>query len=154
MSPAAAAARSPSPIRDFAAALHSRYMSRPRGSRGTLRNTRAGQFAIARTMPVARGPGHAHAPSSATRQFITSNRAPLEHVAVVAGLAGNAKLPAPVEFCHQRRHGHDRSAPAILERSPHAWLLAELDQVSRGWKRQLEASALAARQRLARRHPD
>src|SRR3954453_7788602 len=145
MSPAAAAARSPSPIRDFAAALHSRYMSRPRGSRGTLRNTRAGRFAIARTMPGARGPGPATPPSPPrgppplprAGPAPTSNRAHLEPVAVVACLAGNAKLPAAVEFCHHRHHGHVRSAPAILERSPHAWLLAELDQVSRGWKRQL-----------------
>src|SRR4051794_33590848 len=154
MSPAAAAARSPSPIRDFAAALHSRYMSRPRGSRG---NTTQHQGRTVRYRSNnAGGPRPRSGPRALLRAgpALTSNRAHLEHVAVVAGLAGNAKLPAAVEFCHHRHHGHDRPAPAILERSPHAWLLAELDQVSRGWKRQLEASALAARQRLARRHPD
>ena len=43
---------------------------------------------------------------------------------------------------------------AVIERRLHAALLAELDQVARGREWQLEAPALAAFQRLARRHPD
>ena len=43
---------------------------------------------------------------------------------------------------------------AVIQHRLHAWLLAEPDQIARGRERQLEAPALAAFERLARRHPD
>src|SRR3982074_533409 len=83
-----------------------------------------------------------------------SRRADLEPLAVVAGLEGNPKLPNAVAPGHHRHHGDDRFAHAVVERGLHVRLLAEPDQVARGRKRQLEPPALAAFERLARRHPD
>src|ERR1700724_3850412 len=83
-----------------------------------------------------------------------SRRADFKHLAVIAGLAWNAKLAATVELGHDGHHGHDRLAPAVVQRGTYAALLAELDQVACGRKRQLEPPALAAGQRLARRQPD
>src|SRR6185436_8025391 len=83
----------------------------------------------------------------------SADRADLEHLAVVTGFEGNPELAAAIVFGHHRRHGDDGFAAGVVERRLHAWLLAELDQVARGRERQLEAPALAALQRLARRHP-
>src|SRR5882724_7742132 len=83
-----------------------------------------------------------------------SGRADLEHVAIVAGLERDTKLTAAVELRHHGHHGDDRLAPGVVERGLYACLLAEPDQVARGRKRQLEPPALAAFERLARRHPD
>src|SRR6202011_4418028 len=83
-----------------------------------------------------------------------SRRADFEHLAVVAGLERDPKLPNAVALRHHRHHGNDRLAHAVVERGLHVWLLAEPDQVARGRKRQLEPPALAAVERLARRHPD
>src|SRR5258708_14355136 len=73
-----------------------------------------------------------------------SHRADFKYLAVVTGLKGNTKLTAAVEFCHHRHHRDDWLASAILERAPHACLLAELDQVAGGRERQFESPALAA----------
>jgi hypothetical protein len=83
-----------------------------------------------------------------------SHRADLKHLAVVAGFQRNTKLAAAVQPGHHRHHGHDCFASAVVERSGDVWLLAEPDQVAGGRERQLEPTALAAGQRLARRQPD
>src|SRR5829696_9637103 len=91
-------------------------------------------------------------PSRATDP--STDRADLEHLAVIAGFEGYAELAAAIVFGHDRRHADDGFASGVVERRIHAWLLAKLDQVARGRERQLETPALAAFQRLARRHPD
>src|SRR5438552_7219813 len=85
---------------------------------------------------------------------VLAERADFKDVAVIAGLAGNAELPAAIEPGHDRHHGHDGLAPGLLERGLYACLLAELDQVARGRERQFEPPALAALKCLARRDPD
>src|SRR5829696_5984665 len=72
----------------------------------------------------------------------STDRADLEHLAVIAGFEGNAELAATIVFGHHRRHADDGFASGVLERRLHARLLAELDQVTRGRERQLEAPAL------------
>src|SRR5690349_12844603 len=89
-----------------------------------------------------------------TSRNVSAGRADLEHIAVVARLEGNAELPASGRLGHDRSNRHDILAAAVVKRCLYACLLAELDQVARGRERQLEAAALAALQRLARRHPD
>src|SRR4051812_37292942 len=93
-------------------------------------------------------------PGMTAERAALAERADLEHVAVVAGFERNPELAAAVEFGHDRHHADHRFAPAVIQRRLHARLLAELDQVARGRERQLEAAALAAFQRLARRDPD
>src|ERR1700676_240912 len=83
-----------------------------------------------------------------------SRRADFKHLAVIAGLGRDSELPAAVKPRHDRHHAHDRPVPRAVERGLHTFLLAELDQVARGRKRQFETPALAACQGLARRHPD
>src|SRR6516225_8862571 len=83
-----------------------------------------------------------------------SRPADFEQLAVVAGFERDAELSATVQPCHDWHNGDDRLAPGVFERCFYAWLLAELDQMARGVKRQLETPALAACQRFARRKPD
>src|SRR5207248_1627496 len=82
-----------------------------------------------------------------------TQRADLKHLAVIAGFKRNPELAAAAGPGHDRRHRDNLLAPAVVERGLHACLLAELDQVAGSGERQLEAAALAALQRLARRHP-
>src|ERR1700749_81960 len=82
------------------------------------------------------------------RMTRTSHCADFKHLAVIAGLSRDPKLTAAIEFRHDRHHGDDRLAFAVIQCGLHAWLLAEPDQIARGRKRQFEPSALAAGQRL------
>src|SRR5258708_31041061 len=84
----------------------------------------------------------------------SADRADLEHLAVIAGFEGNAELAAAIVPGHDGRHGDDGFVSGVIERRLHAWLLAELDQIARGRERQLEAPAIAAFERLSRRHQD
>jgi hypothetical protein len=74
-----------------------------------------------------------------------SRAAHFKQLAVVTCLDRDSKLPAAVQPCHDRHHGDDRPPLGVIERHFHVGLLAELDQVARGRKRQLEPPALAAR---------
>src|ERR1700712_197405 len=85
---------------------------------------------------------------------VSAERADFEHLAVVAGFERNPELAAAVVLGHDRHHRDHRFASGIIQRGLHVALLAELDQVARGREWQLEAAALAALQRLARRDPD
>src|SRR5258708_16822049 len=104
-------------------------------------------------MPATR-PGMTNERSARYRWTLASHRADFKNLAVVAGFPRDPELAPAVELCHHRHHCHNRLAPHVAEGGFHAALLAEPDQVARGRKRQFEASALAAGQRLARRHPD
>src|ERR1700754_3995380 len=77
-----------------------------------------------------------------------TDRADLEQLAVVTRLQRNPQLAPAVESGHDRHHGHDGFAPAVIERGLHARLLAEPDQVAGGRERQLEPSTLTACQCL------
>src|SRR6185312_4490336 len=78
----------------------------------------------------------------------STDRTDLEQLAVIAGFERNAELAAAIVPGHDRRHRDHGFASGVIERGLHARLLAELDQVARGRERQLEASGLAALQRL------
>src|SRR5580704_10864354 len=80
------------------------------------------------------------------RSMLT-DRTDLEHLAVIAGLARDHELAAAIEPRHDRHHGHDRSAARPIQRGRDARLLAELDQVAGGRKRQLEAAIFTALER-------
>src|SRR5258708_2050742 len=85
---------------------------------------------------------------------LASHRADFKNLAVVAGFPRDTELAAAVELRHHGHHRDDRLASHVVERGLHAVLSAEPNQIARGRKRQFEAAALAARQSLARRHPD
>src|SRR6478609_8483189 len=91
---------------------------------------------------------------TAARRRLISSRADFKYLAVVAGFTRDPKLTAAVQFRHHRHDRYNRLAPAVVECGLDVSLLAKLDQVARGRKRQLEPPAIAALQRLARRHPD
>src|ERR1700744_866322 len=69
----------------------------------------------------------------------------LKQFAVVPGFTRNAKLATAVQPRHDGHDGTDLLSSGIVERRIHVRLLAELDQVTRGRKRQLESSAVTAR---------
>src|SRR5882724_2893228 len=123
-----------------------------------MRTGRLGKLSCALGMPgAARTISHATMITPMRKSFMAlpcSHRRNLEEFAVVTGLAWNTKLTAAVQFCHDRHHRHDRLAAGTLNGGLNIGLLAELDQIARGRKRQLEPPAFAPRQRLARRHPD
>src|SRR5436305_15077011 len=81
-------------------------------------------------------------------------RTDLEYLAVVAGIGRDAQLAAAIFPGHDRHHRDDPAVPRLVERGPDRAMLAKLDQIARGRKRQLEPAAFAAHQRLARRDPD
>src|ERR1700681_2060129 len=65
-----------------------------------------------------------------------SHRADLKDLAVVAGLSRYPKLPAAVEFRHDRHYRHNRLAPHVVEGRLDAFLFAEPDQIARSRERQ------------------